>query len=100
MTAVKKPKPESTYEVIRWNVPTIEISIPNIWRVKAWVETLEAPIPAEELARLESAFQSRVDWARVQRKDRVRYSQALLSTLECGLALIHDQKASVTALAA
>ena len=35
MYEVKTPKPRSVYDVMRRNVPEIEISIPDIWRVKA-----------------------------------------------------------------
>src|ERR1039458_4041264 len=100
ITQVKKPRPASAYDVIRWNVPNLEISIPNIWRLNAWVEVLAAPIPTEELARLESTFQARIVWACRQCDNHVRYAQALLASLERGLSLIRDQVASASAMAA
>ena len=100
MTEVRKPKPSNPYDVIRWAVADIDVSIPNVWCVKAWVRTLAAPIPAEELPRLESVFHSRFVWACRQRENRVRYAHALVSALESGLTVIRDQMASANSVAA
>jgi hypothetical protein len=100
ISAVRKPKPESPYDIMRWYVPDIEISIPNIWRLNGWVEMLEAPIPEKELAGLERAFDMRLTWARRQRENRARYSQAMLSTLERGLILIQRQRDTTASVAA
>ena len=100
MTTVRKPKPANPYDVIRWAIADIEISIPNTWRMKGWIETLAAPIPAEELPRLESVFQSRLIWACIQRDNKVRFAHAFVTALESGLTEIRNQMVSTNAMAA